>query len=125
MHPWNLGVCAYPPNSVDVYRYQSGILTKQCLLQSSNNIVSQTKRAVSTAITVMFGGLGGIIASLVFRQVDSPRYRPGIYATIASQFLMLILLAITTLYYRRMNKGIQEGTATQLLEGRVGFLYTL
>jgi hypothetical protein len=106
-------------------RYQSWILTKQRFIQSSNNIVSQTKRAVSTAITVMFGGLGGIIASLVFRQVDSPKYRPGIYATIASQFLMLILLAITTLYYRRKNKSIQEGTATKPLEGQVGFLYTL
>lgn len=121
LESWHM--CVSP--QLDIHSFQSWILTKQRFLQSSNNIVSQTKRAVSTAITVMFGGLGGIIASLVFRQVDSPRYRPGIYATIASQFLMLILLAITTLYYRRKNKSIQEGTATKPLEGRVGFLYTL
>ncbi|KAF8161311.1 major facilitator superfamily domain-containing protein [Crassisporium funariophilum] len=96
------------------------------LAYSSNNIVSHTKRAVSTAIIVSFGGLGGIFASVVFRQADAPKYLPGIYATIACQILMLVLLAITTTYYWRQNKSIHEGTgATLPLEGQVGFLYTL
>ncbi|KAF8162367.1 major facilitator superfamily domain-containing protein [Pholiota molesta] len=95
------------------------------LAYSSNNVVSHTKRAVSTAIIVSFGGIGGIFASLVFRQVDFPTYRPGIYATIACQLLMLILLGITTLHYRNKNKSIREGTASSPLEGQIGFLYTL
>ncbi|KDR75670.1 hypothetical protein GALMADRAFT_140293 [Galerina marginata CBS 339.88] len=95
------------------------------LAYSSNNIISHTKRAVSTAIIVSFGGIGGIFASLVFRQVDYPTYLPGIYATIACQFLMLGLLAITTVYYWSKNKSIKEGSATGPLEGQIGFTYTL
>ncbi|KAF8911501.1 major facilitator superfamily domain-containing protein [Gymnopilus junonius] len=95
------------------------------LAYSSNNIISHTKRAVSTAIIVSFGGIGGIFASLVFRQVDYPTYLPGIYATVACQFLMLVLLAVTTLHYWHKNKSIIQGTAAEPLEGREGFLYTL
>lgn len=93
--------------------------------QSSNNIVSQTKRAVTTAIVVAFGGIGGVFASLVYRQVDFPTYLPGIYATIACQILMLLLLAITTIYYRAQNKGLRRGTIIRPLEGQAGFVYTL
>ncbi len=31
------------------------------------------------------GGLGGIIASLVFRQQDAPGYKPGLYVVLALQ----------------------------------------
>ena len=88
-------------------------------------MVSQTKRAVSTAIIVAFGGIGGVFASLVYRQVDFPTYIPGIYATIACQILMLFILAITTAYYRTQNKGLRERTIKKPLEGQVGFVYTL
>lgn len=74
---------------------------------------------------VSFGGVGGIFASLVFRQADAPNYRPGIYATVACQLLMLVLLAVTTVYYRRQNKSVSDGTADSPLEGQGGFLYTL
>jgi len=63
--------------------------------QSSNNIVTHTKRATSTALIVSFGGLGGILASLTFRQRDFPHYLPGIYAMLGCQLLLLTLLAIT------------------------------
>ncbi|KAF8806564.1 MFS general substrate transporter, partial [Phlegmacium glaucopus] len=95
------------------------------LAYSSNNIVSQTKRAVSTAVIVAFGGVGGIFASLVYRQADFPIYRPGIYATIACQILMLLLLVITTVYYRTQNKKSRQGTMNKPLEGQAGFFYTL
>jgi len=74
---------------------------------------------------VSFGGLGGIFASLVFRQQDFPHYLPGIYATIACQVLLLVLLAITTFYFWVKNKAVLDGTAKAPLEGQVGFLYTL
>ena len=93
--------------------------------QSSNNIVSQTKRAVTTAIIVAFGGIGGVFASLVYRQADFPTYLPGIYATIACQILMLLLLTITTVHYRTQNKGLRRGTIIRPLEGQFGFVYTL
>ncbi|PPQ87485.1 hypothetical protein CVT25_008221 [Psilocybe cyanescens] len=78
------------------------------LAYSSNNIISHTKKSVSTAIIVSFGGIGGMFASLVFRQVDAPAYRPGIYVTIGSQLLMLLLLAITTTHFWRKNKSMAQ-----------------
>lgn len=35
-------------------------------------------RSVQTALTVSLGGIGGIIASTVYREKDYPRYLPGI-----------------------------------------------
>ena len=42
-----------------------------------NNIAGQSKRAFATAIAIGGGGVGGIIASTVFRSQDAPAYRPG------------------------------------------------
>ncbi|KAF8070732.1 major facilitator superfamily domain-containing protein [Lyophyllum atratum] len=96
------------------------------LAYSSNNITSHTKRAVSTAMIISFGGIGGIFATTVFRQKDFPRYLPGIYATIACQILLLLLLAITTIYFWKQNKRVcvaRPGAPT--VEGQPAFVYTL
>jgi len=42
-----------------------------------NNIVGQTKRAFTSALVIGAGGVGGIVASTVFRAADAPTYRPG------------------------------------------------
>jgi MFS family permease len=49
----------------------------------ANNIVGQWKRAMSSAIFVGMGGIGGIAGALVFRSQDAPQYRPGIIACLA------------------------------------------
>lgn len=91
------------------------------LAYASNNIVSHSKRAVTTAITVSFGGIGGIIATTIYRQQDFPRYIPGIIATISLQVLALILLGIMTVHFWYENKKVKLGGDSQ-----VGvFLYTL
>jgi len=48
----------------------------------ANNVRGQWPRAFSSATLVGFGGVGGIVSSLVFRSQDSPTYRPGMYTTI-------------------------------------------
>lgn len=53
-----------------------------CMTWQSNNIRGQWKRALSSAIMVGMGGIGGMSGSLVFRSQDAPTYYPGIYATI-------------------------------------------
>jgi len=92
---------------------------------SSNNIVSYTKRAVTTAIVVSMGGVGGIFATTAFRQQDYPKYHSGILATIACQLLMLALLAITSTYFTIQNKRNREDKLKYHLEGQPGFYYTL
>lgn len=51
------------------------------LAYQANNIRSQSKRAVAAAIVIGGGGVGGIFASLVYRQIDAPKYMPGLAAT--------------------------------------------
>jgi len=95
------------------------------LAYAANNITSQSKRSVSSAIIIAWGGVGGIFATTVFREADNPTYIPGIWATLGCQFLMLVLLAITTLRHMYWNKRAREGTLKEPLEGQPGFLYTL
>ncbi|TFK74582.1 MFS general substrate transporter [Pluteus cervinus] len=92
------------------------------LAYSSNNITSHSKRAVTTAVLVSFGGIGGIFAPSVFRQVDFPRYLPGMFTTIICQVVLLVVLAITTLYFWTQNQKARRGEV--ILEGQPGFLYT-
>ncbi|KAF5348638.1 hypothetical protein D9758_006747 [Tetrapyrgos nigripes] len=44
------------------------------LLLASNNVVSHSKRAVTTAVIISFGGIGGIIATTIFREQDYPSF---------------------------------------------------
>ncbi|KAJ5721365.1 uncharacterized protein N7483_009299 [Penicillium malachiteum] len=54
-----------------------------CMAYQANNVRGQWMRAFSSATLVGFGGLGGIVSSLVFRDKDAPGYRPGMYAALA------------------------------------------
>ncbi|KAJ2914366.1 hypothetical protein MD484_g6042, partial [Candolleomyces efflorescens] len=81
------------------------------------------QRAVSTAVIVAFGGVGGIFSTLVFRQKDHPNYIPGIWAIMACQFMIITLLAINTWIFHRRNKLAAEGK--RINEGTPGFFYTL
>jgi len=44
---------------------------------AQNNIIGTSKRSVASALQVGFGAIGGIAASTVYRDQDSPRYVPG------------------------------------------------
>ncbi|GAA5937716.1 uncharacterized protein JCM15063_002095 [Sporobolomyces koalae] len=93
------------------------------LTYSANNVRSHSKRAVTSAITVGLGGVGGIFASLVFRQKDYPLYLPGMWATIGCQFGILVLLATLTTYFRIRNGQADRGE--RVIEGSETFRYTL
>ncbi|KIY44495.1 MFS general substrate transporter [Fistulina hepatica ATCC 64428] len=96
------------------------------LAYASNNVVSQSKRAVTTATTIMFGGIGGIFSAVVFRQQDAPSYRPGSIATLTCQLSLLALLALTTGHFRRRNAETRRGNlSSRSLEEKPGFMYTL
>lgn len=103
-------------------------------------MLTHSKRALSSCLTIGFGGIGGIFASLVYRQKDFPRYLPGtflspsllfiktdgktgIWATIACQFLIWILVAALSVYFKRKNAQVDAGT--HVIEGRPGFKYAL
>ena len=109
----------------------------------ANNIVSQSKRAVGSAVFVGWGGIGGIIASLIYRQQDYPYCvsfltppraielslippsadLPGIAGTMVFQVSSISLVTGLSIYFRRMNRLADEGKI--VLEGQVGFRYTI
>jgi len=100
------------------------LLNADACPQNANNIIGYSKRSVSTAMIIAFGGIGGIFATLVFRQKDAAnRYKPGLYATFACQGMFLILLAVNTFVFKRRNAAAKAGNRVN--EGTPGFLYTL
>ncbi|TGZ77489.1 MFS general substrate transporter [Ascodesmis nigricans] len=92
------------------------------LSYQSNNVRTQSKRAVSSALQVGFGAIGGIFASTVFRQKDAPGYVPGLWATVGCQLFIVTLCGVFTVYFRRKNAQQQRGEA--VLEGHERFTYT-
>ena len=79
--------------------------------------------ALCSATLVGAGGIGGIIGSTVFRDQDSPGYKPGIYATMIASALILIITALLTFKFHRANKRVEAGG--KIIEGLHGFRYTL
>lgn len=88
----------------------------------ANNIRGQWKRAFCSATLVGFGGIGGIAGSLVFRTQDAPLYRPGCYAAIACNVLIICVVCVNTVYFRWCNKKADRGE--MIIEGLLGFRYT-
>ncbi|THV05149.1 MFS general substrate transporter [Dendrothele bispora CBS 962.96] len=111
----NAGSAGCIPGILGNFRY---------LYPASNNVVSHSKRAITTALVVSFGGVGGIIATTVFREQDYPRYIPGVIVTISSQVLFLFLLAGLTVHFHRKNRALRN-TAAGVGVGGQPVLYTL
>ncbi|KAJ7818610.1 hypothetical protein B0H14DRAFT_3147754 [Mycena olivaceomarginata] len=102
------------------------------LAYSANNVVGSSKRQVSgfpisaarksktvdSTLTVVFGGVGGIIASTVYREKDFPRYLPGLWVTLGARFLLLFLVWAMTLHFTPLNRLSRAGKLAGPLEGQ-------
>ncbi|KAF9885244.1 hypothetical protein FE257_000604 [Aspergillus nanangensis] len=95
-----------------------GVLTFQ-----ANNITSHSKRAVASAVCILGGGVGGVIAGVAFKSAESPKYTTGIFTTIGISILSIVLILIMDLYFWRCNKAAAAGTRRN--ENMEGWFYTL
>jgi hypothetical protein len=69
--------------------------------------------------SVAGGGIGGIIASVSFRQQDrATGYIPGLWTTVAAQLVICITASLLMLYFRSQNKKADRGE--KVLAGHVG-----
>jgi len=93
------------------------------LTYQANNIRGHWKRAFCSATLVGWGGIGGIIGSLVFRSQDAPAYHPGLYACLASQIIILIAVGALSIKFYLSNRRADRGEL--IIEGIEGFRYTL
>ncbi|KAL6244200.1 hypothetical protein RBB50_009070 [Rhinocladiella similis] len=89
----------------------------------ANNIRGQWKRAFASASLVGAGGIGGIAGSLIFRSQDAPHYRPGIYAALACNALIIVVVGLLSLQFHISNRKAAKGQ--KVIEGLEGFRYTL
>ncbi|KAH8926110.1 MFS general substrate transporter [Atractiella rhizophila] len=94
------------------------------LAYQSTNIVGQSKRSVSNAIVVAFGGVGGIISPLIMRSKDSPKYLPGLWANVGFQFLLITVVILLTIWFKYQNNLLKNGRRGPI-ENTVGFYYSL
>jgi tRNA A37 threonylcarbamoyladenosine dehydratase len=44
------------------------------LAYQANNTITYSKKSIASAIVIGMGGVGGIVASTVYRQADAPQY---------------------------------------------------
>lgn len=93
------------------------------LTYQANNIRGQWKRALCSATLVGFGGIGGIIGSTVFREVDAPKYGPGIMTVMIANALIVVITGLLSGKFHLANKRAERGG--KVIEGQEGFRYTL
>ncbi|EJD38002.1 MFS general substrate transporter [Auricularia subglabra TFB-10046 SS5] len=89
----------------------------------SNNVVGQAKKSFASAMVIGAGGIGGIIASVSFREHDAPQYEPGLWTSIAFSLAQIVLTGALTFHFSRRNAQVRKGG--KAIEGQEGFLYTL
>ncbi|KJA21921.1 hypothetical protein HYPSUDRAFT_139927 [Hypholoma sublateritium FD-334 SS-4] len=125
-----LAIAAYHPNNgvryFGLFLVNAGATSciPGVLAYNSNNITTHSKRAVFTGSIILWGGVGGIMATTVFREQDFPRYVNGMWATIGLQLLNIVLLGVTTFVFKRRNRLRREGKIGPL-EGQENFYYTI
>ncbi|PPJ58371.1 hypothetical protein CBER1_10784 [Cercospora berteroae] len=91
----------------------------------ANNIRGQWKRAFCSASLVGLGGIGGIAGSLVFREIDKPRYIPGLWACITASLITIVVTLILQLHFKLQNRAADRGEKDNLEGGGPTFRYTL
>lgn len=137
-----IGFIKHPiPRYIGAFLGQAGsnALVITCLTWGQNNVRSDAKRSVTTAIQVMMASVGGIYSALVFRQQvsllpctddpqtkhflqDAPNYIPGIIATGSVMLLTAVLAPMMSLLLRRANAQADAGH--RIIEGSPAFRYT-
>ncbi|KAJ1920402.1 hypothetical protein H4219_001378 [Mycoemilia scoparia] len=77
-----------------------------------NNTVGVTQRAVGSGLTIMLGGIGGLIGSHLYREMDKPYYRHGhriIAVLFGISFLLTLSLAAFFFFENRRRDKLEFG----------------
>ncbi|TXT08878.1 hypothetical protein VHUM_03006 [Vanrija humicola] len=84
------------------------------------SIRSQSKRAFCSALTIAFGGIGGILGSMLFFNKEAKQgYPTGVYTIIGLNTMALLIAVILIFWFRYQNKRADRGL--KLIEGVEGF----
>uniref|UniRef100_A0A1D1ZAS2 Putative transporter C11D3.18C n=1 Tax=Anthurium amnicola TaxID=1678845 RepID=A0A1D1ZAS2_9ARAE len=83
----------------------------------TNNIAGHAKRGIATAMVMMCGNLGGIIASQIYRQKDFPHYIFGHSFAMGSLACATFIAILQYIIYKTLNKRKKENPKS-FLEGK-------
>lgn len=89
---------------------------------SQTSIRQQSKRAVSSGLIILWGGIGGILAAVTMLQSEAAiGYPTGINFCLGMNAFVLAGAFALSFYYRMRNRKADRGSA--VLEGDVNFRY--
>lgn len=96
---------------VGVFITVSGIqsIIPAIMAYQATNIRGQWRRAFCSASLTGIGGIGGISGSLIFRSQDAPKYVPGFTACIVACVLIMMIVGVLSMYFRRCNRQADRG----------------
>lgn len=67
--------------------------------------------------------MGGIISGNIFQAKDAPRYVPALVICICFQCITILLVTKNYFYFTYCNRKADRGE--MIIQGQVGFRYTL
>lgn len=86
------------------------------------SIRSQSKRAFTAALLVAWGGIGGILAGVLFIEKEAKAgYPTGIWTTVALNIFVVIAAGCIKIWFAYQNRRADRGEI--VLEGHEGFRY--
>lgn len=91
------------------------------LTYGQNQTARLEKKGVVAAAMISAGAVGGVCGSTIFRSQDAPQYLPGMWATIAMQFVYILITFSLSMFFKKQNKLADQGS--KILEGVEGFRY--
>jgi len=88
-----------------------------CNAQVSANVVSDTARSSAIGTNVMFGNIGGLIATWAFLPFDGPNFPIGNGLNLAAQATVLILGFFLGIWMTRNNKARLQADVHEKIQG--------
>jgi len=82
-----------------------------------------SKRSITSVLMVSFGGVGGILASVTYREADYPTYDVGLWFTAALQLVAIVIILFLDRHLKKLNKKADEDPQF-LIENYPGFRYS-
>ncbi|KAM0749138.1 MFS general substrate transporter [Meredithblackwellia eburnea MCA 4105] len=89
-----------------------------CNAWAAANTTSDSMRAGAIGTVVMFGNLGGLVATWTFLPTDAPNYRHGNSANLGTGTAMLVLASCLWVWQARENRRKEAGHHDHELEGK-------
>lgn len=89
---------------------------------AQTSIREQSKRGFNSAILIAFGGVGGILAGVLFMESEAKTgYPTGIYSTIGFNAFTVVMAAVFKVWMTIQNRRADRGDV--VLEGHPEFRY--